>query len=126
MHDRKSIYTIPEVMRQEGLDREILSILKLHDRVSPKLEDRARDEWMGFVKRLTVPKTRRGTIGVTGKYVAMRDAYASSDKAIEHPVMPPPITRTLVLKLSNGPGLDFIRCLSILKCNRHRPAWRFP
>jgi CTP synthase (UTP-ammonia lyase) len=33
MHDRKSIYTIPDDMREEGLDREILSIIGLHDRV---------------------------------------------------------------------------------------------
>ena len=33
MHDRKSVYEIPESMRQTGLDREILSVLSLHDRV---------------------------------------------------------------------------------------------
>jgi CTP synthase len=35
MHDRKSIYTIPDDMRGEGLDREVLSILDLHDRSTP-------------------------------------------------------------------------------------------
>ncbi|HAQ68139.1 MAG TPA: CTP synthase, partial [Phycisphaerales bacterium] len=30
MHDRASIYTIPDAMREGGLDREILSLLKLH------------------------------------------------------------------------------------------------
>src|SRR5881227_329828 len=33
MHDRESVYTIPDDMRVAGLDREILSILDLHDRV---------------------------------------------------------------------------------------------
>ena len=31
MHDRESIYTIPEDMRTAGLDRQILSMLQLHD-----------------------------------------------------------------------------------------------
>lgn len=84
MHDRASIYTIPEEMRQEGLDREILSVLKLHERVDTRAEDRSRDQWLTFVRKLTSPKTRRITVGITGKYVGLRDAYASIDKAMEH------------------------------------------
>ena len=84
MHDRKSIYTIPEAMRQEGLDREMLSILNLHDRVDVGHEDRARQKWTSFTHRLTASRTRDVTIGITGKYAALRDAYASIDKAIEH------------------------------------------
>ncbi len=84
MHDRASIYTIPEELRQEGLDREVLSVLELHDRVDVRKEDVARERWAGFVKRLTAQRTRNVTIGITGKYAALRDAYASIDKAIEH------------------------------------------
>ncbi|MBX3359533.1 MAG: CTP synthase [Phycisphaeraceae bacterium] len=84
MHDRSSIYTIPDEMRQEGLDREILSILDLHDRVNAKAEDRARDQWLGFVRRLAAPRSHSVSIGITGKYMGLRDAYASIDKAIEH------------------------------------------
>ena len=36
MHDRESVYLIPEEMRKAGLDREILSMLQLHDRVRPR------------------------------------------------------------------------------------------
>src|SRR5205814_4556647 len=32
MHDVESIYTIPEALRQVGIDREVLSLLELHDR----------------------------------------------------------------------------------------------
>ncbi|MCA9290459.1 MAG: CTP synthase [Phycisphaerales bacterium] len=84
MHDRESIYTIPEAMRGEGLDREILSILNLHSRVHPAAEDRARRRWAEFTSRLTAPRAHTITIGITGKYAALRDAYASIDKAIEH------------------------------------------
>lgn len=84
MHDRPSIYTIPDEMRSEGLDREILSILNLHDRVDAPQEDRARETWSHFVSGLTRTKPRTVDIGITGKYAHLRDAYASIDKAVEH------------------------------------------
>ena len=84
MHDRKSIYTIPEDMRAEGLDREILSVLNLHDRVDVVHEDKARVNWTGFVDRLTSKRRHAVTVGVTGKYAELMDAYASIGKALEH------------------------------------------
>jgi len=84
MHDRPSIYTIPDEMRESGLDREILSMLRLHDRVDASQEDRARDRWSTFVRKLTTPKTKHVQLGITGKYAHLRDAYASIDKAVEH------------------------------------------
>ncbi|MFG0328042.1 MAG: CTP synthase [Phycisphaerales bacterium JB037] len=84
LHDRESIYSIPHEMRQEGLDREILSILDVHDRVDVSREDEARERWGTFIRRLTGPRTRTIRLGVTGKYANLRDAYASIDKAVEH------------------------------------------
>ena len=84
MHDRPSIYTIPDEMRLVGLDREILSLLDLHDRVDVAGEDKARDRWGAFVRRLTRKDKLPLTIGVAGKYSELRDAYASIDKALEH------------------------------------------
>ncbi|MDP6602529.1 MAG: CTP synthase [Phycisphaerales bacterium] len=84
MHDRESIYTIPDAMRSEGLDREILSILSLHDRVDAMQEDRARSQWQQYTAWTTSPREYDITIGILGKYTAIRDAYASIDKAIEH------------------------------------------
>jgi CTP synthase len=84
MHDRESIYTIPEEMRQEGLDREVLSILSLHDRVDMGHEDRAREKWTSFVRALRAPRKRSIMMGITGKYAALQDAYASIGKALEH------------------------------------------
>ena len=84
MHDRESVYAIPEAMRAAGLDREILSILNLHDRTNPAREDVARVEWLDFSHRIFAPKKHRIELGITGKYAALRDAYASIDKAVEH------------------------------------------
>jgi len=84
MHDRPSIYTIPDDMRREGLDREVLSILDLHNRVNVAYEDHARAEWTRFTNNLTAPRRHQIQIDILGKYAALRDAYASIDKAIEH------------------------------------------
>ncbi len=84
MHDRTSVYVIPEAMRQEGIDREILSVLQLHDRADLAHEDRARERWTAYVRKLEAPKGRKVRVGLTGKYAAVRDAYASIAKAVEH------------------------------------------
>jgi CTP synthase len=84
MHDRDSIYTIPDELRAQGLDREILSTLGLHDRVDATVEDRARVRWSTFVDGLTAERMQTVKIGILGKYAELRDAYASIDKALEH------------------------------------------
>jgi CTP synthase len=83
MHDVESIYLIPEALRDVGLDREVLTLLNLHDRVDQRNEDRARSRWKWFVDRIG-KAGKHVTIGVTGKYTALRDAYASVIKACEH------------------------------------------
>ncbi len=84
MHDRDSVYTIPESIWSEGLDREVLTILNLHNRVNPVKEDQARRRWSEFTSKINAKRERAVTIGITGKYAALRDAYASIEKAIEH------------------------------------------
>jgi len=84
MHDRESIYTIPESMHEEGLDIEILSILDLHSRVRPIQEDKARREWANYNAMLGGDRKYEISIGITGKYAALRDAYASIEKSLEH------------------------------------------
>jgi CTP synthase len=84
MHDVESIYLVPEMLREAGMDREVLTILNLHERVNQRAEDVARRTWVKFVDNLLAPKEKTVNIGVTGKYTAIRDAYASIDKALEH------------------------------------------
>src|SRR5215210_2001402 len=83
MHDVESIYLIPGALRHQGMDREVLSLLSLHDRVDQRQEDQARMSWRWFVDRIG-KANRDVTIAVTGKYTALRDAYASIIKAAEH------------------------------------------
>jgi CTP synthase len=83
MHDVESIYTIPEALREAGIDREVLTLLNIHGRVDQRQEDQARLKWRWFVDR--IGKARKDiTIAVTGKYTTVRDAYASIIKAGEH------------------------------------------
>ncbi|MEM7576663.1 MAG: CTP synthase [Planctomycetota bacterium] len=84
MHDRKSIYTIPEALRAAGLDRQVLTRLDLHERVDTITEDRNRTDWRRFVERVERDRKFHAKIGITGKYAGLRDAYASIDKALEH------------------------------------------
>src|SRR6266850_2592739 len=83
MHDLESIYLVPEALREASIDREVLTILNLHERVDQRHEDQARTKWRWFVDHIG---RARGdvTIAVTGKYTALRDAYASIIKAVEH------------------------------------------
>jgi len=83
MHDLDSIYLVPDALREGGLDREVLTLLDLHDRVDQRNEDHAREQWRGFVNRIGRSE-RDVTIAVTGKYTSLRDAYASIIKACEH------------------------------------------
>ena len=83
MHDVESIYTIPEALREAGIDREVLTLLELHERVDQRHEDQARLQWRWFVDRIGRAK-KDVTIAVTGKYTLLRDAYASIIKAGEH------------------------------------------
>ena len=83
MHDLPSIYMLPEVMREAGLDSEVVQLLNLGGRVNSALDARAAIRWAEFTHKITNPK-RTVTIGITGKYTALRDSYASIIKALEH------------------------------------------
>jgi CTP synthase len=83
MHDVESIYTIPDALRTAGIDREVHTLLKLHERVDQGKEDQARAKWRWFVERIDKPR-KDVNIAVTGKYTSLRDAYASIIKAGEH------------------------------------------
>jgi len=83
MHDLPSIYLLPEQMREAGLDSEVVQILDLGGRVNSALDARAAAEWSRFTRRIG-RQQREVAIGITGKYVALRDSYASIIKALEH------------------------------------------
>src|SRR5918997_277746 len=52
MHDVESIYLIPESLHDQSIDREVLTLLDLHERVDQRKEDANRGKWRGFVDKI--------------------------------------------------------------------------
>ena len=83
MHDLPSIYLLPKVMREQGLDSEVVQLLNLGGRVNTALEIKAAGEWEEFAGKLG-HCSGEVTVAITGKYTSLRDSYASILKALEH------------------------------------------
>lgn len=75
--DVDSIYELPLVLSDEGIDRIILDMLQLP--VHPK----QMEEWQELVHRIKNP-AGEVTIGVVGKYVKLQEAYKSLSEALTH------------------------------------------
>jgi len=83
MHDCDSIYMMPEMVREAGLDAAVVEILGLGDRVHLEAEIQAKEVWNGYLTALRQAQEEI-TIGIAGKYTSVRDSYASIIKALEH------------------------------------------
>jgi len=83
MHDLPSIYLLPGIMREEGLDSEVVQLLNLGAKVNSAQDARNALAWQAFASKIGHHR-REVTIGITGKYTALRDSYASIIKALEH------------------------------------------
>jgi CTP synthase len=83
MHDLPSIYLLPDLMREGGLDNEVVQLLNLGGRTNSALDARAATRWHTFASKIGHEKCSVN-IGITGKYTALRDSYASIIKALEH------------------------------------------
>lgn len=83
LHDSASIYMIPSMLREHGLDFEVLRLLKIEDRINLRHERKAWAKWCDFTDRIGTARYKT-TIGITGKYTSVRDSYASIINALEH------------------------------------------
>ncbi len=83
MHDCESVYLIPKMLCENGLDRAVVEILGLEDRIDTQLSTRAQAAWDDYVGRFQRATTTL-RIGITGKYTSVRDSYASIIQALEH------------------------------------------
>ena len=72
-----SIYELPHMLKKEGLDELVISILGL-DAPPPK-----QDDWEEVVHRLLNPK-HKIKIGMVGKYMDLQDSYLSVNESIVH------------------------------------------
>jgi CTP synthase len=76
--DAETIYDVPNLMFEEGLDKVVLNKLKLSSEKQPKLI-----AWNNFVQKHKNP-TSEVEIGLIGKYVELRDSYKSITEAFIH------------------------------------------
>ena len=83
LSDSASIYTIPAMLRDAGLDFQVLRLLKIEDRINLRHERKAWARWCDFTDKID-SVNREVVIGITGKYTAVRDSYASIINALEH------------------------------------------
>ncbi|WP_318344646.1 CTP synthase [Flagellimonas baculiformis] len=76
--DASTIYDVPLMMQEEGLDAVTLEKLALPNNTEPNL-----DQWKEFLQRHKNPKNKV-TIGLIGKYVELQDSYKSILEAFIH------------------------------------------
>jgi len=75
--DVDSIYEVPLVLSAEGIDEQIVTMLKLPQ------TDRRMQDWEALVERVHNP-IDEVSIGVVGKYVEYEDSYKSLREALIH------------------------------------------
>ncbi len=76
--DASTIYDVPVLMQEEGLDTVTLKKLALPDTIEPDLT-----QWNEFLNRHKNPKNEV-VIGLIGKYVELQDSYKSILEAFIH------------------------------------------
>ena len=76
--DAKTIYEVPNLMLEEGLDVVALKKLDLPEKSAPDLK-----QWNEFLSRHKNPK-QTINIGLVGKYVELQDSYKSILEAFIH------------------------------------------
>ncbi|WP_111708349.1 CTP synthase [Lutibacter citreus] len=76
--DAETIYDVPNLMLDEGLDTVVLKKLHLSEENQPQLK-----VWNEFIKRHKNPKNTV-KIGLIGKYVELHDAYKSITESFIH------------------------------------------
>jgi len=81
--DSASIYTIPAMIGEAGLDFKVARLMGIEDRIDLRQERKASARWCDFADRIG-SADRDVTIGITGKYTSVRDSYASIINALEH------------------------------------------
>ncbi len=75
--DVASIYEVPLILEQEGLDKIVLNYLELRE------HKRDLSEWKKYIHQLKAC-TQEIDVAIVGKYVELNDAYLSVAEALKH------------------------------------------
>tara|TARA_R110002167_G_scaffold93386_9_gene250312 strand:+ start:65 stop:1702 length:1638 start_codon:yes stop_codon:yes gene_type:complete len=76
--DASTIYDVPIMMQEEGLDTVVLQKLSLSDNKAPDLK-----QWNEFLRKHKNPKNEIN-VGLIGKYVELQDSYKSILESFIH------------------------------------------
>lgn len=76
--DTDTIYNVPILMREEGLDKEVLKKLDIRDNKKPVLT-----KWESFLSQVRNP-VEEVEIALVGKYVELKDSYKSIIESFVH------------------------------------------
>ena len=74
----RSIYEVPMLMEEQGLDTIVLRKLEMEDKPNDM------QGWHDMVARILKKYDKKVTIAVVGKYVALQDAYISITESLRH------------------------------------------
>ena len=75
--DAKSIYEVPMLLAEQGLDQELIDALSMWSRAANL------NNWRQIVERIQQPK-HEVTIAIVGKYVDLTESYKSLNEALLH------------------------------------------
>jgi CTP synthase len=76
--DVQSIYELPLVLHEQGLDERVAEILNIWTR-GARL-----DQWERIVETIKHPGKGEVRIGIVGKYVDLKESYKSLNEALQH------------------------------------------
>ncbi len=74
----KSIYQVPIMLEEQGMDKIVIEKLKLEPRVKDM------QDWYNMVEKMLKPQDYTVKIAIVGKYVNLHDAYLSVSEALKH------------------------------------------
>ncbi|MBI5201010.1 MAG: CTP synthase [Elusimicrobia bacterium] len=75
--DASTIYEVPLLFQKQGLDEQVLMLLRL------RATGKDLEQWQHMVERVKNPKAEV-TIALAGKYTELKDAYKSVHEALAH------------------------------------------
>ena len=78
MHDADTVYSVPLLLHQQGVDKILMKSLNIKPSKKPNLTD-----WKRVVQAKLNPK-KEANIAIVGKYVELKDSYKSLNEALDH------------------------------------------
>ena len=78
MHDADTVYSIPLLLHNQGVDKILMKSLNIKQSKKPNLTD-----WKRVVQAKLNPK-KEANIAIVGKYVELKDSYKSLNEALDH------------------------------------------